>query len=395
MSEARVNNLSNESNTGGPTISGITTFSGTNFFVPPVGNTAQRPENPQKGSLRFNTDTKHLEYYKGDTIGWSEIEASNHELGGGTGSNTGYGTRALFQGGLNPALSPTRRETVDYITISTLGTAEDFGDLVVGREWCTAGCSSRTRAICAGGYTHPTITAEIDYVTISAKGDYADFGDLFDSRVAAASASSATRGLFCGGNPANNSTKTNGAEYITIASAGSGKDFGDIATATASLGGNIQSSTRALFYGGYTPTRVKTIDAFTTATLGDAIDFGDLTTGGGNVPAGFSNATRGVRAGGNTTSSPYPAQNVIDFVTIASTGNATDFGDLINATSATAGGASSPTRGVIAGTDKSPSPHGNVIEYVEIVTTGNSVQFGNLSENRSHACGVSNGHGGL
>ena len=52
MSEARVNNLSNESNTGGPTITGITTFSGTNYFVPPVGNTAQRPENPEKGSLR-------------------------------------------------------------------------------------------------------------------------------------------------------------------------------------------------------------------------------------------------------------------------------------------------------------------------------------------------------
>jgi hypothetical protein len=49
MSEIRVNNLSNESSTGGPTITGITTFSGTNYFVPPVGNTAQRPENPQKG----------------------------------------------------------------------------------------------------------------------------------------------------------------------------------------------------------------------------------------------------------------------------------------------------------------------------------------------------------
>ena len=66
MSEARVNNLSNESNTGGPTITGITTFSGTNYFVPPVGSTLQRPENPQKGELRFNTDTKHLEYYRGD-----------------------------------------------------------------------------------------------------------------------------------------------------------------------------------------------------------------------------------------------------------------------------------------------------------------------------------------
>ena len=70
MSEARIDSLSNESNTGGPTLSGITTFSGTNYFVPPVGSTAQRPENPQKGAIRFNTDTKHLEYYRGDTIGW-------------------------------------------------------------------------------------------------------------------------------------------------------------------------------------------------------------------------------------------------------------------------------------------------------------------------------------
>ena len=98
MSEIRVNNLSNESSTGGPTISGITTFSGTNFFVPPVGNTAQRPQDPQKGALRFNTDSKHLEYYRGDTIGWVEIEASSHEVGGGTGSNTGLGTRGFNAG---------------------------------------------------------------------------------------------------------------------------------------------------------------------------------------------------------------------------------------------------------------------------------------------------------
>ena len=63
MSEIRVNNLSNESNTGGPTFTGITTFSSPYFFIPPVGNTAERPKNPEGGSLRFNTDSKHLEYY--------------------------------------------------------------------------------------------------------------------------------------------------------------------------------------------------------------------------------------------------------------------------------------------------------------------------------------------
>ena len=65
MSEIRVNNLSNESNSGGPTISGITTFSSPYFFVPPAGNTAERPDNPEKGSLRFNTDGSYLEIWTG------------------------------------------------------------------------------------------------------------------------------------------------------------------------------------------------------------------------------------------------------------------------------------------------------------------------------------------
>ena len=135
MSEIRVNNLSNESNTGGPTITGITTFSGTNFFVPPVGNTAQRPDNPQKGEIRFNTDTKHLEYFRGDTIGWTEIEASNEELDGGY--------RGLHMGGF---LSPGQSDVIDYITIPTLGNAIDFGDLLDGNR-VQGGCASRTRGI--------------------------------------------------------------------------------------------------------------------------------------------------------------------------------------------------------------------------------------------------------
>ena len=71
MSEVRVNNLSNENNTGGPTLSGITTFSSPYFFVPPQGDTASRPEDCEPGSLRFNTDTAHLEYFRGNTIGWT------------------------------------------------------------------------------------------------------------------------------------------------------------------------------------------------------------------------------------------------------------------------------------------------------------------------------------
>ena len=127
MSEVRVNNLSNENNTGGPTISGITTYSGRHFFVPPSGTTAERPEDCEPGSLRFNTDTAHLEYFRGNTIGWTEIEAelTTDILGGGSGSNEGLGVRALLAGGDTPSYL----SHIDFITMSTMGDAADFGNL--------------------------------------------------------------------------------------------------------------------------------------------------------------------------------------------------------------------------------------------------------------------------
>ena len=175
MSEIRVNNLSNESSTGGPTISGITTFSGTNFFVPPVGNTEERPENPQKGALRFNTDSKHLEYFRGDTIGWSEVEASHNQLGGGTGSNTGTGNRGLYFCGGTPGDNETNM--IEYITISTFGNTQDFGDATVSVRQGT-GLSSSTRGLHIGGFDGSSRLNTIGYVTISTTGNAQDFGDL-------------------------------------------------------------------------------------------------------------------------------------------------------------------------------------------------------------------------
>ena len=81
MSQIKVRNLSNENEDGAPDIVGVSTFSATSYFVPPVGTTAQRPENPQGGDLRFNTDSASLEYFRGDTIGWSQIEMTSPDLG--------------------------------------------------------------------------------------------------------------------------------------------------------------------------------------------------------------------------------------------------------------------------------------------------------------------------
>ena len=76
--------------------------------------------------------------------------------------------------------------------------------------------------------------------------------------------------------------------------------------------------------------------------------------------------------------------DTMDFFETASTGNATDFGNLTDQRSHL-GSASSHTRGLFAGGYDQPSFF-NIIDFVEISTTGNAVDFGDLTFN-----GMSNG----
>ena len=102
MSRLNVGNLFNENEDGAPVVSGISTFSSPNYFVPPSGTTAQRPQNPGEGMIRFNTDSGHLEYYTGTH--WVDVITNNNELGDQNNSNStgGTGTRGLFGGGESP-----------------------------------------------------------------------------------------------------------------------------------------------------------------------------------------------------------------------------------------------------------------------------------------------------
>ena len=95
MSRLNVRNLFNENEDGGPVVSGISTFSSSNYFVPPSGSTAQRPSNPGEGMIRFNTDSGHLEYYTGQL--WVDVITNNNELGdqNNTNSTGGTGHRGL------------------------------------------------------------------------------------------------------------------------------------------------------------------------------------------------------------------------------------------------------------------------------------------------------------
>ena len=108
----------------------------------------------------------------------------------------------------------------------------------------------------------------------------------------------------------------------------------------------------------------------------------------------FNNSTRGcISGGGADAPSPYGTTNVIDFVTIQSTGNATDFGDLTDRTGqAGRGNANSTTRAIIALADNNV----NTLDFVTIATRGNAEQFGSLRSYRNgEPCLTSNSIRGI
>ncbi len=378
MSEIRVNSIGNESNTGGPVLSGITTFSGQQYFIPPTGTTAQRPSACPPGSIRFNTDSAHLEYWNG--LVWLEFEASSEELGdqNNTNSTGGTGHRGLFHIGYNGS----RLNTVEYVTISTLGNAQDFGDLTVDRSG-TLSCSSRVRALFAGGMGPNASAADtniIDFFTISSTGNAADFGDRTITARDSDGFSNQTRGCFAGANGGSDVI-----DFVTIAQTGNAVDFGNLSTGRSGVGA-FASSTKGIISGGSGPSNI--IEYVIMSTQGNGQDFGDLITSVTNT-AGLSSAVRGVIGGGESPS----ATNVIQFITIATNGNSQDFGDLTVARgqySAT----SSSVRGVFARGYGAPAGV-NVMDYVQIMSTGNAIDFGDLVTAGWTGGSCSNGHGGL
>jgi len=133
--------------------------------------------------------------------------------------------------------------------------------------------------------------------------------------------------------------------------------------------------TRGCVGGGNTSDNV--IDYITIASAGNATDFGDLTVGRAYVGA-FADSSRGCWGGGYT-STDDTKYNVIDYITVATTGNATDFGDL-TAVRNDAGGCADSTRGSLGG--GSDTTYSNVINYVTIATVGNATDFGDLTVSR-------------
>ena len=301
------------------------------------------------------------------------------------------GSRGVCAGGSDPS---GRDNDISFIDIQSQGNAIDFGDLSLNNH-NTAGFSSKTRAIFSIGYidASPNVSNTLEFITMMTQGNATDFGDTSFLTYESGAASNDTRGLIAGGYDGTGSGTPNNTEqidFVTIASLGNGSDFGDLTLGRRALQG-CGSPTRSVFASGYqqpsTSTKTNVIDFVTIASAGNAQDFGDLTSQRWGTSA-CADSTRGVFSGGLTPSS----LNVIDFITIATTGNATDFGDL----TVTYGRGSSTSNSI-----KGVNFHGlgssyvNTIGFVIIQTTGNEVDFGDNTY-ISHGQGSgSTAHGGL
>ena len=327
------------------------------------------------GAMRFNSDTQRLEYWNG--AAWFQIHTFSPSLDGGV--------RATFHGGE----TPTRVDTIDYITISTAGNAIDFGNINTVLRASSA-CSSNTRAIiCSGEDGNTPRPVDLRFITFSSTGGTTDFGDLTVGTRGSMSLSNQIRGI-----TANGSTPSypGTIDFYSIASTGNARDFGDQVTAHAAAG-VASNPTRGLFAGGYSPSQTTDIEFVTIPTKGNAQDFSELKAVRSSLAMGIiSSATTGYFAGGSGASIYESYIEKIDF---AGQGKATDFGNLTDGRGEPAG-VSGNNRGVAAGGYPGPSASNtDVIDYFSLSTGGDAVDFGNLTQARFGCSGASNGHGGL
>ena len=346
----------------------------TGSFDLPSSGSIGRELKPEKGSTRFNSDLGQLEFYTG-----TEWRTTASYDGSGRG-------RGVFGGGA-PGPVGNASATIDFIQISTLGNAVDFGVLTGARN-NIASCSSNIRGVWGGGSAASYVNT-IDYVTIASQGNAISFGTLSTvNRAYLSACSSSTRGLFGGGyttSPAN--ATVNVIDYIQFSTLGNAVDFGDLFTGRYSAS-SFSSPTRAIWAGGApSANTLNIIDYVTIASTGNAVKFGELTTKRWGQ-AGCSNSVRGISAGGGINTPTFT--NIMDYVTIASLGNAIYFGDLTEVKNRP-GGCATQIRGVFGGS----SPTGNVIEYVTIASTGNAIDFGDLTVGRFSLAACSDSHGGL
>jgi len=213
-----------------------------------------------------------------------------------------------------------------------------------------------------------------NYFNIATTGNASSFGSLSAGRYFNSSVADRTR-VICDGGEGGLTTM----DYATIASTSNFIDFGDCYSHRSGTG--VNNSTRGVFGGGndFSTYGFNILEYVTIQSTGNSVDFGDLAVVGTNSAGGASSPTRGVFMGGYV--SPT-INNTIQYITTATLGNAADFGDLTVAHTFAASG-SNAIRGIQAG-GQTPT---NTIDYITFSTLGNAIDFGDLTQTRTHLAG--------
>ena len=282
--------------------------------------------------------------------------------------------RGLFMGGYDGS---SGLNSIEYITIPSLGNSTDFGDLTE-TKWGCAGGTNGSRGLRWVGQSGSANTASnvIDYVTIATPSNATDFGDLSAGArgwMGSSAMNNNTRSVIVGGLNSSNAY-LNGMDYVTVATTGNSSTFG--AHIYSGYGAACcDDKSKGVIVGGRDGNGnfMSDISYITISTTGNATNSNYDMGYGSHNRYGTADDTRGVFFGGYNGSSN---QNRIQYITIQSLANAIEFGDM-SATADSTLNVADNTRAVIASTELTSD-----MEYITIQTLGNSANYGDMITKR-------------
>ena len=212
---------------------------------------------------------------------------------------------------------------IEYITIGSTGDGTDFGDMLVAGKTYMNGSGNGTRGLYCGGRVGGTNYDQIEYLTVASTGDTLDGGDLTRNIFGITTNANVAPGRMVGlmGGDADYNNKD--FNYVAIMSTDDAADFGDAQTVGAMcpvIG--VSESRNVWAWGHINWSHQLTMEYLNPSTLSDTTDFGDLDTTATDGSGKHTNGTRGETWSGSASNTD------VQYITIASTGDATTAGEI-------------------------------------------------------------------
>ena len=306
--------------------------------------------------------------------------------GGGSGSSgsSGSGSSSSYYASSGEQ-SPIQPTPVGAFRFNTDSSMMEYYD---GNQWVNITSTSPdvhtggTRGIICGGRNNGSGRDNLQFVNMDSTGNFSDFGDLTGGKRVPICFASRVLGHV------NGDISSGSSNVLTIASTGSASDKAIDMSGNRYNGAGIADSTRGIVAGGADPSSVFNIIEYITMTsTGDFVDFGDLSQTTQSC-GGCSSPVRGIIMGGHDGSNRV---NTIAHIQISTLGNAADFGDLLSSKTPNQAVMSNAVRGLGFG-GGAPGPvagNNNTIEFITIATLGNSIDFGDSTANGGDRAGCS------